>query len=877
MFSKKFFRNSKRLIAVTVALTFLLQMVIPAPGAFAQTGIADVSGASIVGELPVYQSPETSSDREEAQTGTDQPESRQSDAGEPKDKSENEPEEEQEGTVRIEELPIEFVPAPTEEKPLDVITIDGQEARVRQGEIIVRYKAQPQKSGRMSVNAGFNAVGDHTGFSAAGDTPVVYKVSPGQGLEETLEQLREDPSVLYAEPNYELYALEVPNDPLYIEQWGLDQIDAAEAWDFAEDILDVKSGEETPVKLAILDTGVFSGHEDLAGRMLSGWNILTNTSNAEDDSASGHGTLVAGIAAASTYNETGIAGTAGTYPVSILPVKVLDSAGVGSMLDVANGIIWAADMGAKVINLSLGARLPDYPVTLAEAVKYAQEKGVLVVAAAGNEGNRYGLEGFYPACLPGVVTAVASGRNNTIASFSNWGGITEVIAPGVEILSTARGNDSGEDDVYGRITGTSAAAPFVSGVAALLWSVFPEKTPAELTDALINSRQNGVMNAVRALEKLQNPNTYAYATIVEPSDNSTVSGSVTLTARVFNAQETEEVVFTIEPENSWDEIVIGTVSIPESGVCSLTWNTENYPDGTYLVRANVNGYGYGVTLTVANRTAGGLAMTILKPDGTPAAGAKVAVFHADRDSESGKYRIIEEQNNLLVDQGRADQNGRMAIPAALAVNGNDFLVIVQGTEPNFLYHRLLRSPGVYELDPSLDPLLAQPVTVTAGQVGGDPLSGALLLADLTDVELPEYYYLETGGILSEIPLTRLSAGGTGQVWLTPGNYQLRFVSPEHGYFLRKDLTVGEEAKAFSLMPGAGDVARIRLTAEEELLRTGIQLLDETANAFIGFDSVPANREITVTPGEYTALIDTVKYDNPYDWYLERLVPPGRTA
>ncbi|MDX9871216.1 MAG: S8 family serine peptidase [Clostridia bacterium] len=459
MFIKAYLRNGKRLTAILIMLTFLLQAVVPVPGLFAEESLPGGSAVSTV-EEPSAGPPEPPADPADPPAEPEQTD--------PEELNPEELEEEPEGTVHLEKLPIELVPLPPEEKPLDVITIGGQEARVKPGEIIVRYKEQPQKAGRMSFNAGQSTVSV---------TAVVYEASPEIGLEETLEQLREDPNVLYAEPNYELYALDAPDDTHYGEQWGLQRINAVTAWTAAE--LIKSSDSAAPVTLAVLDTGVDSGHDDLNIRVLSGHNALTGGGNSEDDSMNSHGTLVAGIAAASTNNGIGVAGTAGAYPVSILPVKVLDAADVGSMLSVANGIYWAADNGAQVINLSLGARLPDYPVTLAEAVRYAQGKGAVVVAAGGNEGKE--VQGFYPACLPGVIAVMASDRNDDPASFSNYNSrteIMEVVAPGVDILSTAK------EDAYKNITGTSAAAPFVSGAAALLWSVFPGKTPAELTDAL---------------------------------------------------------------------------------------------------------------------------------------------------------------------------------------------------------------------------------------------------------------------------------------------------------------------------------------------------------------------------------------------------------
>ncbi|MDX9871215.1 MAG: Ig-like domain-containing protein [Clostridia bacterium] len=331
----------------------------------------------------------------------------------------------------------------------------------------------------------------------------------------------------------------------------------------------------------------------------------------------------------------------------------------------------------------------------------------------------------------------------------------------------------------------------------------------------------------QALSKLQGTPASPYASLIDPARHSRVGGVVTLTARVE---------FFVTPPSSpadpWPEdIKLGdAVSVPVSGLCSLDWDTTAvdhtglplYPDGEYSVRAKVNGSGFGITLIVGNEIAGGLALTIKKPGGEPAAGAKVTVYHAERNAD-GTYRLMGERKSSPVYQGAADLRGKVILPASLAVNGNDFLVVAQGTEPNFLYHRLVRSPGTYVLDPDLDPGLARRVTVTAAKTDGNALSGALLLADLTNVAQPEDSYIETSGALFEIPLSQLSAVGTGQVWLTPGNYALRLASPEAGYLLSRQLTVSEGAQALpvSITPGDGDVARIRLS-DGDPDRTGIQ-------------------------------------------------------
>ena len=235
-------------------------------------------------------------------------------------------------------------------------------------------------------------------------------------------------------------AAHAPNDPYYSKQWGLKRIDAAAAWHRSE-------GKD--VIVAVLDTGV-SPHEDLPTRM-TGWDAINNRSGANDVDI--HGTHVAGIIAAARNNGRGIAGVA--PKAKVLPVRVCEPNHCPAAWA---GLIWAADHGAQVINMSLG------PEMMAGAVLgaadpfevYAAARGAVVVASAGNEGE--------PVCgHPGLTTICVGALDKVggLAGFSNYGAAIDVVAPGVDIVSTIPWG-------YGSLSGTSMAAPFVSGVAALL-------------------------------------------------------------------------------------------------------------------------------------------------------------------------------------------------------------------------------------------------------------------------------------------------------------------------------------------------------------------------------------------------------------------------
>jgi len=187
--------------------------------------------------------------------------------------------------------------------------------------------------------------------------------------------------------------------------------------------------------------------------------------------------LVAGIAAATTNNAVGIAGVA--WDASVLPVKVLNSHGVGDDFQVAAGIVWAVDHGASIVNLSLGG--PAESAGLCDAVDYASSMRVLVVVAAGNG---HTGEPQYPAACPGAVAVSATDTNGDFASFSNYGPWVSLAAPGIQITSTR------SNELYGAESGTSLAAPIVTGVAALLRAEHPDWNPTQIASHLEQTAQD---------------------------------------------------------------------------------------------------------------------------------------------------------------------------------------------------------------------------------------------------------------------------------------------------------------------------------------------------------------------------------------------------
>ena len=294
----------------------------------------------------------------------------------------------------------------------------------------------------------------------------VQVIAVPDGQESAVAQhLNRHAAVEYAEPDYIFHAFFTPNDPYYTPyQWNLPHINAPAAWDLT-------TGSSN-VTVAIVDTGVDLSHPDLSSKIVAGYDFVNDDSSPQDDQ--GHGTHVAGIAAAATNNSAGVAGI--SWGARIMPVKVLDEEGSGYVSDIADGMRWAADHGALIINLSLGGT--SQSSTLQSAVDYAYGSGVLIVAAAGNEyeeGNPVG----YPAAYPHVMAVAATDDQDGHASYSNTGFYVDIAAPGGDpagswdtnprhwIMSTYwRGG--GAD--YEQHSGTSMAAPHVAGLAALVWS-----------------------------------------------------------------------------------------------------------------------------------------------------------------------------------------------------------------------------------------------------------------------------------------------------------------------------------------------------------------------------------------------------------------------
>ena len=252
----------------------------------------------------------------------------------------------------------------------------------------------------------------------------------------------------------------VPNDPLLRASWALAKTNATGAWSLT-------TGHANTV-VAVLDTGVDAGHPDLQGALVSGYDTVNEDADPSDDH--GHGTMVAGVIAARANNGIGAAGTC--WRCSLMPIKVIAASGAGSAGDVAEGITWAVDHGARVINMSFTLSGPDTGV--GAAIARARAHGVLVVAAAGNTGT---LDATYPAAFPGVLSVAGTDSADARYGWSNYGSWVRVAAPGCNQTTAVGGG-------YGDFCGTSSATAFVAGLAGLVRSYAPRLSPDGVGDAL---------------------------------------------------------------------------------------------------------------------------------------------------------------------------------------------------------------------------------------------------------------------------------------------------------------------------------------------------------------------------------------------------------
>lgn len=464
---------------------------------------------------------------------------------------------------------------------------------------------------------------------------------------QAIKQLRADPAVLSAEPNYVQRTFATPADQYYRLQWHYPLINLPAAWD-------ITTGSNSVI-VAVIDTGVLTGHPDLAGQLVPGYDFITDPARANDGngpdndpndpgdnttpggSSSFHGTHVAGTVAASSNTTRGVAGVA--WNARIMPLRALGVNG-GTSFDILQAVLYAAGLPnssgtlparrADIINLSLGGGAPTQAAQ--EVYTQARAAGVIIVAAAGNESTS---QLSYPASYDGVISVSAVSIRKTLASYSNYGSRIDVAAPGGDsgdvngdgyedaVASTIGDDRSGTIAYsYGLLSGTSMAAPHVAGVLALMKSVNPALTPDDIDRLLVAGRLttelgpagrddqfgHGLIDALKAVQAAQNGTAPTPALLVATPGTLNFAPGITAQTLVLSNNGTEALNVTavnVTPASPWL-----TVTPPAAanglGTYTVTVNRTGLTPGAYNASlqfvSNANTVSVPVVLQV---TAGG--------------------------------------------------------------------------------------------------------------------------------------------------------------------------------------------------------------------------------------------------------------------------------
>jgi hypothetical protein len=432
------------------------------------------------------------------------------------------------------------------------------------GHVLVKPRAGLPASEFKNILKRNNAIS-----SAAIGTLKVHLVNvPEQAEEAVVRALSKNPHVEFAELDMAVAANEfIPDDPRFSSAWHLPKIQATDAWDFST---------AEGITIAVLDTGVDGTHPDLAGNMTFGWNAVDGSSDTSD--VMGHGTAVAGTAAATGNNATGVASIA--WNARIMPIRITNrSDGYAYWSDAARGLNWAADNGAHVANISFAMTNSS---TVSSAAQYMRSKGGLVVVAGGNDGSDPGYSDN-----PHMITVSATTSSDSKASWSNYGNLIDVGAPGAAILTTNRGGG------YGNWNGTSFASPATAGVVALIKEANPSLTPDEVETVLESSANkiagdwhpyygHGRVNAAAAVQMAMTMDTIPAdyeapaVNIFSPVAGDTVSGMVQVEANASDNVAVDQV-----------SLYAGghLVGVDSSAPYQFSWDSTGINDGSVTLTA----------------------------------------------------------------------------------------------------------------------------------------------------------------------------------------------------------------------------------------------------------------------------------------------------
>ncbi len=454
-------------------------------------------------------------------------------------------------------------------------------------EIIVKYKTgqTPDQMGEAQKKA-VQAVLDEGGVISQEKVydsinPILknyyrLKLKRGANVLKSKEILKKLDAIQSAEPDYIYSTQEVPNDPLFdTYQWDMKKINMEQAWDVAKG--------STNIIIAIVDTGIDYHQIDLPTDIIKGMDYVNRDDDPMDDS--GHGTHVAGVIGAITNNNIGISSV--NQHAKLMAVKTMATDGLGNGSDVAQGIVYATDHGAKIINLSLGVTIQcNNPAAsvINDAVQYALTKNVIVVAAAGN--NNMDVAAFTPASCDGVITVGGTTMNDQKVQSSNYGSRIDINAPGENIVSTKstiynqlKSKCALIQENYLACTGTSMASPHVAGAIALLVATNPSLNSKAIRDCLVQTADplEGTlaprMNVYKALITCGHV-TPLPTQSATPTPNPSLVPSITITQPITpTITSNRSCTFTVSPNHTG-------INNPLSLTISNCSSGSNQPTGT---------------------------------------------------------------------------------------------------------------------------------------------------------------------------------------------------------------------------------------------------------------------------------------------------------
>lgn len=447
----------------------------------------------------------------------------------------------------------------------------------------------------------------------------------------------------YNNQEYPINIQGVANDKFFTLQKNLKQIHVLEAWD-------ITTGKE--IIIALIDTGVYTEHEDIVNKIWSnpneipgnrrdddgngyvddvfGYNFYDNNNNITDNN--GHGTSIAGIIGANTNNNLGIAAI--NWKAKIMVLKALNELGGGEYRDVARAIRYAVDNGAKIINMSFGTYIDD-PI-LRQAIDYAVDNGVVVVGAAGNNGQRKIL---YPAAYSNVISVGAVDSSNNRASFSNYGEDLDVVAPGLNIPTINNSSLNG----YSNSSGTSYAAAHVSGLVSLIISQYPNLTPTEVKALVLNSATllndtieygAGIINALSALQ--MPTETELLSADISTSSNSILADGIDFAIVTVTLKKNNQII-----SNRLIDVAIGDISLKINQTLLEANKSVN-------LRATDN---QGrVSFTVKSSTPGQTSLTIIDHQSGTYLGSLNLIFNAQHQNLY-QLAVINQSPNIKMELG----------------------------------------------------------------------------------------------------------------------------------------------------------------------------------------------------------------------------------